>query len=384
MKSLRCIVDQNTGKINYTFRLLYAIGIILIVAGHCQGGGIPLFEQWFAPYGYHLGLFVFCSGYFYKDTYERHFGSFLIKKLKRLILPMYLWNIFYALLVWILSYAGFTIGSPVTWYKILIAPLNDGHQFLYNMGGWFVVPLFMVEVVTVLIRILLRRVNAWAHAEVLFFFLSLTLGIFGCATAMAGFNTGWWLALVRMLYFMPFYGMGIFYRRVLEEHDRLPSMAYFTICIGIAMLIIAVYGRPLSYTPSFCNDFYQGPLMPYIVGFVGIAFWLRIAKFLTPAIGRSRPVSLLADNTYSIMINQFLGFMLVKTVFAMLSQTTLCFHDFNTRLYHRQLLLYLYLPNGVEQWKILYLAAGIIVPIWMQAVVNRICRLLRRVKDIAA
>lgn len=29
-------------KIDYCFKILYAIGIIMGVAGHCEGGGVPL------------------------------------------------------------------------------------------------------------------------------------------------------------------------------------------------------------------------------------------------------------------------------------------------------------------------------------------------------
>lgn len=31
------LTDNN--KVNYQFKLMYAIGMILIVAGHCDGGG---------------------------------------------------------------------------------------------------------------------------------------------------------------------------------------------------------------------------------------------------------------------------------------------------------------------------------------------------------
>lgn len=62
--------DKNN-NINYSFKFLYAIGIILIVAGHCKNGGISLFYEWFTPYAFHLALFTFVSGYFYKDDSEK-------------------------------------------------------------------------------------------------------------------------------------------------------------------------------------------------------------------------------------------------------------------------------------------------------------------------
>ena len=58
-------------NINYQFKLLYAIGIVMIVANHTSGnGGISLFYELFPAASFEIGLFVFTSGYFYKEKYE--------------------------------------------------------------------------------------------------------------------------------------------------------------------------------------------------------------------------------------------------------------------------------------------------------------------------
>ena len=73
-------------KNDYRFKLLYAIGMIIVVAGHCGGdGGFSLMYEFFTPYSFHLALFVFCSGYFYKDTSERTVGKYVLKKVKMYI-----------------------------------------------------------------------------------------------------------------------------------------------------------------------------------------------------------------------------------------------------------------------------------------------------------
>lgn len=35
------------GNINFTFKILSAIGIIIIVSGHCYNGGVSLMYDWF-------------------------------------------------------------------------------------------------------------------------------------------------------------------------------------------------------------------------------------------------------------------------------------------------------------------------------------------------
>ena len=57
-------------KIDYRFKILYALGMIMVVCGHCWGGGISLDGDWFPYGGTHLPLFMFCSGYFYKTSSE--------------------------------------------------------------------------------------------------------------------------------------------------------------------------------------------------------------------------------------------------------------------------------------------------------------------------
>ena len=111
--------------------------------------------------------------------------------------------------------------------------------------------------------------------------------------------------------------------------------------------------------------------MPFIIGIIGIAFWFRVGRILTPALTGSKCLRLITDNSYSIMANQILGFMFVKTVFAILSKSTsLCgnfdMHEYKTNIW------YSYLPKGISQWAILYVLSGIIIPIIIQICINKI------------
>ena len=65
------------GNINFTFKILSAIGIIIIVSGHCYNGGVSLMYDWFPKYSYNLALFVFISGYFYKEKHEEHIFKYM-------------------------------------------------------------------------------------------------------------------------------------------------------------------------------------------------------------------------------------------------------------------------------------------------------------------
>ena len=375
MQGGRNVGARETGETNYCFKILYALGMIFVVSGHAEGGGMTLFYDWFPPYAFHMGLFVFCSGYFYKDGYEQNVGSFIRRKAKTLLLPMYLWNFFYAFLLIVLRKADFNIGLDVNFRTLLLMPLYEGSQFELNMGAWFVVPLFLAEVITVLLR-KFSPGSPSKSRELAFFVISLLLGALGVYLAQHGFRRMWELTVVRTLYFLPFYALGIFYRRVLEPHDRLSNLKYFAVVLLLQYVIILLCGRIPYYTPSRCDDFIEGGIIPFIVGFVPIAFWLRVSKILEPSLGREKWVNTIADNGYSIMVNQYLGFMCLKSCFAALKFVTGRCQDFDM-VQFKSNIAYFYAPGG-PLFYIFYLAAGLLVPIVMQKFVSFVWQNVRR------
>lgn len=111
--------------------------------------------------------------------------------------------------------------------------------------------------------------------------------------------------------------------------------------------------------------------MPFVIGLTGIAFWFRIGRILVPVLKDSKCLKIITDNSYSIMANQIMGFMFVKTVFAILSQyTTLC-NGFDMIGYKTDI-WYFYRPKDIFQWEILYIIAGITIPIIIQFCINKI------------
>ena len=363
--------------IDYRFKFLYAIGMIMVVCGHANGGGISIISDWFPSGGLHLALFVFCSGYFYKNISECNVRKYIFKKVKALLIPLYIYNIIYGFIVQILKLKGFEMGRDFTVMNILIAPITNGHQFIYNMGGWFIAPLFMVEIYNVLIRKLLKSFNK-NMPEIFFLIINVVFGLSGNQLACMGYCKGGWLVLVRMLYFVPFYGLGIFYKSVLEKYDkRLSSFWYFAIIFLIKLIIVYHFGKMLSYTPSWCNDFTEGPVMPIIIGYLGIALWMRIATLLEPVLGKSKWINLIADNTYSIMINQFLGFMIVKTGFALINKVYGGFEDFDWISYKTDIFWY-YRPKGLGYTLIIYVISGIAFSIIVQKVIDLLKKLVEK------
>ena len=363
-------LNEEYNSRNYVFSFLYCIGTIFIVAGHCRKGGIDLFFNFFPIYSFHLGLFMFCSGYFYKDRCEESFKNYFVKKFKRFIIPMYIWNFIYGVFVLMLHRRGFTIGKNMTLNNLIISPLNNGHQFQYNMCLWYLPSLFLIEIITCLIRKLIKkkiRIN-----EYIFFIIYLSLGLVGIYLSNKGFNQGWSLLLVRTLYFLPFFALGLLYNRKLENKDNLNNNIYFSIILLIDLIIILKNKGTVSYTPSWCNDFSDNLILPFIVGFIGIAFWLRIAKIIEPIVKEKKIIDTIHNNVLSIATHQFLGFFIVKCIFAFFSNFIIEFKNFNWNRFKNDI-WYCYLPNNNTQFLIIYLIAGIVIPIY----INKILKIIK-------
>ena len=174
--------------------------------------------------------------------------------------------------------------------------------------------------------------------------------------------------MFRTLFFLPGFGMGYLYKEKLEKHDNMSNIVYFLVLFSIQILLI-LFCEDLAYTPSGCTGYKNGFVIPYVTSITGIAFWLRITKILTPTINKWKLIRLIADNTYSIMIHHFLGFMCVNWVFYSVSRAGNMFSDFSVETI-KGYFWYYYLPNGKTQFAIVYVLAGIFIPIFIKSISN--------------
>lgn len=235
-------------------------------------------------------------------------------------------------------------------------------------------------VLVCIINVLFRKFLKLIHLdnEFIVLIVYLVIGMIGINTAIENPTVinGIVKLFVRTMFFLPCYEFGRFYKAVLEKKDTLNNVAYFAIIFAV-QLILLTFCENLEYTPSSFTNFNNGFVIPYISSITAIAFWLRVSRLLVPAIGNSKFVRLIADNTYGIMVNQLVGFMCLKFVFYGLSCITsgTLFGDFNVASF-KSSIWYYYLPNGLQQWAFVYLIFGLFVPILISIILNKICNIV--------
>jgi fucose 4-O-acetylase-like acetyltransferase len=361
-------------KINIQMRIFTAFAMIFVVAYHAGPAsfGFFLFDYFPAPQ-FTLPMFLAISGYFYDNKSILDFKSYVLKKIKYLMIPMYLWNFVYGFI-----YNSFFTGlggvQPFNVDTLLLMPLWRGNQFGLNCATWFIAPLFFAELINVVLH---KVVNNFVFCRQLYFIvLYLFIGMIGFGLAKYGYAAyPWMLLLIKIMTFLGFIAMGMAYKEYGEKHDTFPNTYYFALVILAQLFLIYVVEIKmhisLSISLAWMSNIHS-VYIPYIAALVGMAFWLRISKIIAPLCNNKNNLFLIiGKHSYSIMVHQILGMMLVKAVFIVGNEWLNLFSDFEFYKFSHKIWYYYY-PGNMTQFFIIYVAAGILFPLLIVVFENRI------------
>lgn len=281
---------------NIIMRIFGALGMILVVAGHLKldvfdAGGL------FPYYSFHVYIFLFIAGYFYRPCDEEHIGRFALKKLKTLMLPYYVFNLIYGIIAAFLKKAGLTIGGELSLYNLFVAPFLGGHQFMYNFPAWFVPALFVTELLNAVMRKLLKTITSAvlgvlhkgeeaAKVEKIVDYAALigtlVVGIMTVYLAKGGHVWGHYKDIGRILIMLPGIGFGRIYRTGGEKHMSdgiLFNVLYFAVIIGVQLVIKRFCGG-LAFSTVWVTSFANASFIPFVTVLTGCLLWLRIAYLI--------------------------------------------------------------------------------------------------------
>lgn len=346
---------------NQTFVILSAIGILLVLLGHLDFQ-ILSFGGLFPYYSFHVMLFLFISGYFYRPEEEERIFSYIKRKCLHLLLPYFIWNVFYGILATLLHHAGMQIGESLSLYNLLIAPFMGGHQFMYHAASWFVPALFLVELCNIIGRKILSLVKV--RNEYVIMLLYLFIGLASVYLAKRGSVYDLYRLPARIMFLAPCFQMGRLYKEKLESKDTLSSSTYFLLLFLIQFAVSFIHQGRLSFSAVWVTGFAHSVFLPYITTITGIALWLRIAKVLTPLLSENHFVRYLGTHTFSVMMHHLLGFFILNTGFSLLASVSEVFAEFDSTAFISDI-YYTYLPYGMQEIKWLYLAVGLALPLFL-------------------
>lgn len=364
------MAQSKLNSINYTFKMLYIIAIIMIIDGHIGQIDYLDLNGLLKYQNYHIALFCFTSGYFL--NLHKTPKDYIISKLKRLILPLYIWNFIYGILCFLLNkYFDFNIGGNLSLYNLMYAPLVDGHQFIYNMASWFLIPLFLLQIISYTILKPITFYNQKILSTIFFISILILSTIILPNATEHNAKRDIMLLVYRTFYFFPSFAFGFLYRNLLEKYDTLNTPLYLFIILSLYTIIYSIFPN-INHTPSWLNDIQAPILAVYALSFIAILFWLRIAKTLSFLVKQSKTLSIISNNTFDIMMHHFIGFMLIKAIISPF------FADFNTHQFHHNI-WYHYFPiaENLTQW--IYIAITLVITLLIGFTTKRFYDIIKKV-----
>ncbi len=297
------IAEKRIGtKENKAFMLLSAFGILFVVDEHL-GRPISFLYSVFPYDSFYMPLFVFISGYFFHPKHcasIQTFGSFAVNRWKKTMNPYLFWILIYAGFSFAMRKLGIISFGPNSISELLWRIVTFGTSFGFNDPSWFVPTLFCTSVIYCGLRTAMGKY--WKDTVVLLCLLG--LGAASVMVSKTGFNREHHHLLLKICFFTQFYHLGYYFRQYLEQvFDRINGLVICACSIGINLILLLHYGYDIRF--PFCARMggfvTDNPFLPLITSVTAIAFWLKVSKMLAPALGNSRLVNFLSDNTFFIM-----------------------------------------------------------------------------------
>ena len=349
------LIDKNNIVIDkfipdYRFKIVYAIAMLSVIAEHCRGkGSIELnIQGWFNYSSYHMPLFMFAAGYFFKTKYVGNTINYILKKFKKLIIPIYIYNIFYGIYIQILKINGFKNNTKSFSFEIIFIEPLGGSGFKHITPSWFSSSLFFVESYNIIKRKLLKLLKIELN-ESIYFINDIFIAFNSIILSNKGYNRIiLYMHILRFLHLNIYYEAGIFFKKYLEKYFNLiRNDIYFLFIFLLKLSFHLYYSSAPSFYYGLCRYSNYPPFTVITISLIGIAFWIRVSVILEPLFGKNFYINIIANNTFSIMINHALALDIVRTIFAFISKTTKYCKDFDFNRYYSMDASYIYVPNNV-------------------------------------
>lgn len=366
---------------NKKIRILSALGIILIAAGHLELDYFTL-GGLFPYYSFHVYIFLFVSGYFYQTDDEKHIGKFILRKTKKLLLPYFCWNLVYGLLSLLLRNFDIMIGQEPSLRTLFVEPFLGGHQFMFNFPAWFVPALFVVEVINVTGRALVGAIvsklkggNVAGKVDLIMGTGSLLAGIATVYLAMGGHVWGYWKTPGRFLIMLPGIYLGRAYQKAIEPFinnvikKKFGKAGYYILYFGVILAVQLVMVNTLenlSFSTVWCQNFASTCVGPFLSVTTGVLFFLGIAELISEfktSIGTkiSSFFTLIGRETFGIMMHHMFVLFLINSVCFFVFKNNLGAEGFDTLEYSTNV-SYQYLYAGYHATHIINLVLVVMVP----------------------
>ena len=295
--------------------LLKAFAIMLVVSGHLEFSILGMFP----PYSFQLALFFFISGMLFKDKYLSDVVGYIKRRIKTLLLPYFIYEIFYIIVTWLVyRFSGKWWGETLTVKSLLLTPFLNGHQLDLCCPLWFVPQLFLTMITFLFVMKFLFKIteNKYIHLVVfsIFGFLSIpTIKLTGLTDIS--------LLIFRTVFSLFFVYLGYFYMHHIKDKFNI----FTTKWLGVVIIFQAIlwmfnrdynpsHGIGLSYVLVWAR-FDDQMIVPVLTSLTGIWASLFTVNLVYPYFKNVKFLKIMGETTYHIMANHLLVMYLITATF---------------------------------------------------------------------
>lgn len=380
-------------------RTLVAFGVLFVVAGHMMFGypaGPNLAYDLFPTAAFGVMMLVFGTGYLLEGEEDAGLPRHLWDCVRRFLIPMLAAHALAGVLCAILVPLGFPAygKAGLSPYNVFVSPFTHAnmHEFGFDLGLWIVVPLLAAEVSYSLLRKVCAHGGDRVRAIIdVVLAAALTAGgiwvmdAFGSPEVGKAISETDWLRLAQTGTFLAFLPLGHVYRRHLEPlADRIPDALAIAVLVGIQIALMLNFPDKMGMNPCWMQ-FPAGGGLSMLMAACGTLLWLRISRVLAAGQRRGSLLSVVGRNAYAILAFHVLGFFLINLLFSTLAPAVggPLFDGFSDESF-RSVVRYGFVPapladaERAEAWGLVYLIAGVGVPVALGELWRLVSRIVRR------
>lgn len=337
---------------NQAFSIMKGIAIISVVLGHCTTN--PTIETFVNQY--HLAVFFFVAGFFFKEKYTITPINFIWKKVKRLYVPfvaagigyLLLHNIFYHLNIYDTELTIAQFGKGI--FDVTIRMVSNESL----MGAMWFCPAMLIVSIIGLAGFKIASLSAWgipllAKQSVVFVFIVLIGGVCIHVAHLRSPYCIWQYMIVTGVFFE-----GYLFSKLVPKLSMWNKNVIIFISLFVLMLILTQYGIYGRLQPDNIKG--ENPISILFIGVIGSIMVYSLAKIVEKfKIGQW--IAICGEYSFSIMLLHFLGFKLVN-LFQCL------FYGYPLE----KIADFPFISFDADVWMCFYVLLGIIIPIVLSKV----------------
>jgi len=321
---------------------MLAFGILFVVMGHKYQ------IQWlyFPAYSFQVAFFFFISGYLFKIKIAiKEKIKFVEKKIVTQLLPYFLINAIFFLITTALKSENIILSKELDLNTFFIMPFITGHQNAFIIPLWFLLNLFLVNIIVQGIY--------WSETKRYKLMLSIPILIVSLFAVYKGLNlyTDYRLTLVRSSYALLFFQLGVLLKTFKNKIDKwLFNPLILLILWGIVTLITNSYGR-ITYSIVWGTVVNPEFYIPIITTILIVLISYSVCYYISNFVKENSMLLLIGQKSFWIMSFHLAVFFVVNIIFYKLGY------------FDKSNLSNIYFRYNVGQTFFFYLIPAIVMPV---------------------